>query len=71
MQIGDLVTWKLDVYNDKAPLEYGVVIGGLLSTKNNKCVWVKFVNGQHAHRDRTLCSIIHIVLVEDIKQKRT
>jgi len=72
MQIGDLVTWKSDVLNDKVPLEYGVIIGIFRSSKrNNRCVWVKFGNGQHAHRDRTLCSIDHLVLVEDIKQKRT
>ena len=72
MNIGDLVTWKLDVVSDKVPLEYGVVIGIFRSSKkNNKCVWVKFANGQHSHRERTLCAITQLVLVEDIKQKRT
>ena len=74
MSIGDLVTWILDVVNDNAPLEYGVVIGyfnGKTSYRKNACVWVKFGNGQHAHRERTLCAIEHLVLVEDIKQKRT
>ena len=74
MQVGDLVTWVLDVINDKAPLEYGVVVGhfnGKTSGGKNKCVWVKFANGQHAHRERTLCAIAQLVLAEDIKQKRT
>ena len=71
MQIGDLVTWKSDILNNK-PLEYGVVIDIFRSSKrNNRCVWVKFGNGQHAHRERTLCSIDHLILVEDIKPKRT
>ena len=69
MQVGDLVTWKLDTINNKAPLEYGVVIGHFngKSYKRNECVWVKFVNGQHAHRERTLCAIQQLVVVEDIK----
>ena len=70
MNIGDLVTWKLDVYNDKAILEYGVVIGyfnGKTSLRDNKCVWVKFASGQHSHRQRTLCAIQQLVLTEDIK----
>jgi len=74
MNIGDLVTWVLDVINNNAPLEYGVVIGhfnGRSGGRRNKCVWVKFANGQHAHREKTLCAIAQLVLVEDIKQKRT
>ncbi len=74
MQVGSLVTWKLDVVNDKAPLEYGVVIGhfnGKSRGRNQACVWVKFASGQHAWRERTLCAIAQLVLVEDIKQKRT
>ena len=69
MQIGDLVTWKSDVLNNKVDLEMGIVIGHFRGKSNhfNRCVWVNFTNGQHAHRDRTLCSIDHIVLVEDIK----
>ena len=71
MNIGDLVTWKSDILNDKS-LEYGVVIDIFRSSKrNNRCVWVKFGNGQHAYRERTLCSIDHLILVEDIKPKRT
>ena len=72
MKTGDLVTWKSNTL--KTPLEYGVVIGyfnGKTSYRKNACVWVKFGNGQHAHRERTLCAIDHLVLVEDIKQKRT
>ena len=66
MNIGDLVTWKSNTL--KTPLEYGVVIGIFKSSKrNNRCVWVKFGNGQHSHRDKTLCSIDHLILVEDIK----
>ena len=74
MNTGDLVTWRLDVYSKKAHLEYGVVIGyfnGKTSLQNNKCVWVKFVNGQHSHREKTLCAIEQLLLVKDIKQKRT
>ena len=73
MQVGDLVTWKSDVLDNKVDLEMGIVIGRYIgkSIHYNRCVWVNFANGQHAHRDRTLCSIDHIVLVEDIKQKRT
>jgi len=72
MQIGDLVTWKSDVLNEKAPLDYGVVTDFFRSSKrNNRCVWVKFASGVHAHRERTLCSIDHLILVKDIKQKRT
>ena len=73
MNIGDLVTWKLDVYNDKAILEYGVVIGYFdgKTDRRNACVWVKFASGQHSHRDRTLCAIQQLVLAKDIKQKRT
>ena len=74
MSIGDLVTWRLDVYSNKANLEYGIVIGyfnGKTSLRNNKCVWVKFANGQHAHREKTLCAIGQLILAEDIKQKRT
>ena len=70
MQVGDLVTWKLDTINNNAPLEIGLVVGyfnGKTSYRRNACVWVKFVNGQHAHREKTLCAIQQLVLVEDIK----
>jgi len=71
MKVGDLVTWKSDVLNDKVPLEYGVIIGYGAFGKKKEFVWVKFTNGQHAHKRRTLCKVDHILLVEDIKQKRT
>ncbi len=74
MNIGDLVTWKSDILNNKVNLEMGIIIGifrGKTSLSNNRCVWVKFGNGQHSHRERTLCSIDHLLLIEDIKQKRT
>ncbi len=70
MNIGDLVTWKLNTINTSIPLEYGVVIGyfnGKKSLGNNKCVWVKFASGQHAHRERTLCAITQLVLVKGTK----
>ena len=74
MNIGDLVTWKLGMYDMNVPFEMGVVIGyfnGKTNYRRNACVWVKFANGQHSHRERTLCAIQQLVLVEDIKQKRT
>ena len=71
MKVGDLVTWKSDVLNDKVALEYGVIIGYGAFGKKKEFVWVKFTNGQHAHKRRTLCKVDHLVLVEDIKQKRT
>ncbi len=67
MQIGDLVTWKLDIINSNVPLEMGVVIGYFNGKRRNQCVWVKFASGQHAHRERTLCAIQQLVLVEDTK----
>ena len=70
MNIGDLVTWKLDTINNNVPLEYGVVIGyfnGKTSYRRNACVWVKFANGQHSHRERTLCAIQQLVVVEGTK----
>ena len=70
MSIGDLVTWRLDVYSNKANLEYGIVIGyfnGKTSYRQNQCVWVKFASGQHAHRERTLCAIQQLKVVKGIK----
>ena len=72
MNIGDLVTWKLYVYNGKAHLEYGVIIGHFdgkckKTKRDNKCVWVKFASGQHSHRERTLCAIGQLVVVEGTK----
>ena len=72
MQVGDLVTWKLDTINNKAPLEYGVIIGyfnGKTSYKSKGCVWVSFVNGRHSHRARTLCVIQQLIVVKDIESK--
>ena len=72
MNIGDLVTWRLDVYSNKAHLEYGIVIGyfnGKTSLRDNKCVWVKFANGQHSHRAKTLCATQQLVVVEGTKIK--
>ena len=70
MQVGDLVTWKLDTINNNVPLEYGVIIGyfkGNTSYKSKGCVWVKFVNGEHSHRAKTLCVIQQLVVVEGTK----
>ena len=70
MNIGDLVTWKLNTINTSIPLEYGVVIGyfnGKTSYRQNQCVWVKFASGQHAHRERTLCAIQQLKVVKGIK----
>ena len=72
MQIGDLVTWKVDTINNKAPLEYGVIIGyfkGKTSYKSKGCVWVKFANGRHSHRAKTLCVIQQLVALKDIENK--
>lgn len=70
MNIGDLVTWKLDVYSDIATLEYGVVIG--VARKVDKTIdllWVKFTNGQHSHRAKTLCNIDHLILVDEVRKR--
>jgi len=72
MKIGDLVTWKLDVVNNSISLEYGVIIGEHVAYRRmDRHIWVKFINGDHSHKARTLCNAEHLVLVEDIKQKRT
>jgi len=71
MKVGDLVTWKLDVHNDKVSLEYGVIIGYGAFGRKKEFVWVKFTNGQHSHKQRTLCKVDHLIPIEDIKQKRT
>lgn len=70
MQIGDLVTWKVDIESGK--LEYGVVIG--VARKVNRTIdllWVTFLNGYNAKRKKVLCNIDHLILVKDIKHKRT
>ena len=70
MKIGDLVTWKINRFNESLPREYGVVIGffnGKTSLKDNKCVWVKFANGQHAYRERTLCAIQQLDIIKEVR----
>lgn len=70
MNIGDLVTWRIDtIYDKSVPLEYGVVIGHFKGKgyRRNECVWVKFANGQHSHRERTLCAVQQLVVVEGTK----
>ena len=68
MQVGDLVTWKLDVaYGD---LDYGVVIG--IARKVDRTIdllWVKFLNGHNSKRDKVLCNIEHLMLAEDALKK--
>ena len=70
MQVGDLVTWKVDIESGK--LEYGVVIG--VARKVNRTIdllWVKFLTGHNTRKKKVLCNIDHLLLVKDIKQKRT
>ena len=68
MQIGDLVTWKVDVaYGD---LDYGVVIG--IARKVDKTIdllWVKFLTGHNSKPEKVLCNIDHLVLVKDVVEK--
>ena len=66
MQIGDLVTWKVDIESGK--LEYGVIIG--VARKVDRTIdllWVRFLNGYNAKRERVLCNIDHLILVKDIE----
>ena len=66
MQVGDLVTWKVDIESGK--LEYGVIIG--VARKVDRTIdllWVRFLNGYNAKRERVLCNIDHLVLVKDIE----
>ena len=68
MQIGDLVTWKVDV--EYGNLDYGVVIG--IARKVDRTIdllWVKFLTGHRKHKEKTLCNIQHLILVKDIKNK--
>ena len=68
MQVGDLVTWKVDIESGK--LEYGVVIG--VARKVNRTIdllWVKFLNGYNARKKKVLCNIEHLILVKDIDNK--
>ena len=70
MNIGDLVTWKVDIARGR--LEYGVVIGVARKVgKTIELLWVRFLNGYNAKRKKVLCNIDHLVLVKDIKSKRT
>ena len=66
MQIGDLVTWKVDVAC--GDLDYGVVIG--IARKVDRTIdllWVKFLNGHNSKPEKVLCNIQHLILVKDIK----
>ena len=68
MQIGDLVTWKVDIAGGK--LDYGVVIG--IARKVDKTIdllWVKFLNGHNSKRNKVLCNIEHLMLIEDALKK--
>ena len=69
MQVGDLITWKVDVENgDK--LEYGVVVGIARNIgRNVDLLWVKFLTGRHSKQKKTLCNTDHILLVKDIESK--
>lgn len=69
MQVGDLVTWKVDVAYGKG-LDYGVVIG--IARKVDRTIdllWVKFLTGHRKHKEKTLCNIEHLILVEDAIKK--
>jgi len=72
MQIGDLITWKVDVENGEE-LDFGVVVGkaGALVGKRGDLLWVKFLTGSHSNKKKTLCKKEHLILVEEINKKRT
>ena len=66
MNIGDLVTWKVDL--NRGLLDYGVVVGVARRVCNqDDLLWVKFLNGHNANRKKVLCNIQNLILVEDIK----
>ena len=68
MQVGDLVTWKVDVAYGE--IDYGVVIG--VARKVDRTIdllWVKFINGHNSKRNKVLCNIEHLMLVEDALKK--
>ena len=68
MNIGDLVTWKIDFEET----HYGVIIEAFYgSPKYGKHWWVKWINGHHAHKPKILCNQDHIKVVEDLNKKRT
>ena len=68
MQVGDLVTWKVDVAYGE--IDYGVVIG--VARKVDRTIdllWVKFLTGHNSRSKKTLCDIDHLILVKDIESK--
>jgi len=70
VKVGDLVTWR--VREGVEEPEFGVIVEKFkASQRKDTHWWVKFTNGIHAHKDRVLCQERHIVLVKDLKQKRT
>jgi len=69
MQIGDLVTWKVDI-TCGGDIDYGVVIGFARKVDRKiDLLWVKFLTGHSSKRKKTLCNIDHLVLVKDIDNK--
>ena len=67
MNIGDLITWKVDVENGEE-LDYGVVVGIARHIgRNVDLLWVKFLTGSQSNKKKTLCNKEHLILVEDIK----
>lgn len=70
MKIGDLVTWRVREGIEEP--EFGVILEKFkASQRKDTHWWVKFINGIHSHKNRILCQERHLILVEDIKQKRT
>ena len=68
MQVGDLVTWKVDVAYGN--IDYGVVVGVARKVgKKIDLLWVKFLNGHNAESRKILCNIDHLMLVKDIENK--
>ena len=71
MQVGDLVTWKVDVaYGDWQNFDFGVVIG--IARKVDRTIdllWVKFLTGHNSKPEKVLCNIDHLVLVKDVVEK--
>ena len=72
MKVGDLVTWRNATEDNSIEIEFGVIVEKFkASQRNDDHWWVNFTNGKHAHKSRILCQERHIVLVKDLKQKRT
>ena len=71
MKVGDLVTWKVDVaYGNWQDFDFGVVIG--IARKVDRTIdllWVKFLNGHNSKRDKVLCNIQHLMLVDEVEEK--